>query len=283
MKLHYWNKIPEVKNFGDQLSPWLWIKELPDFFNDDEKELFIGIGTLLDDTVPTADKYIVMGAGAGYHKKISLDKRWKFYAVRGPLTAREYGLEKEKAITDPAILIAKWFEKSKIKNHKTAFIPHWSTAACNWKKVCQINDFEYIDPRGKIEEVLNKISMAEMVISESLHGVIIADVFRVPWIAVQSNYSDFSIFKWNDWMMSMNLNFNIKKVNRPWSEKKSMDNNFKKAVKIIWGKMNVLQNARKLAIIQKNERPNLSDERLISEKVEKYEKRIQEMKNEIIN
>jgi hypothetical protein len=37
MKLYYYQDSKGVKNFGDDLNPWLWSKLIPDVLDDDEK------------------------------------------------------------------------------------------------------------------------------------------------------------------------------------------------------------------------------------------------------
>lgn len=282
MKLYYWKKIPEVTNFGDLLSPWIWRRELPDFFDEIENELFLGIGTILDNTVPVADRYVVMGAGAGYHEELTIDNRWKFYAVRGPLTARKYGLEEKIALTDPAVLIGKWFDVSEIKKtDKIGFIPHWSTATCDWERVCKAIGIEYVDPKWPVESVLLKIAKYKLIISESLHGAIVADTLRTPWIAVQSNFKDYSEFKWNDWKMSMGIRKEINKIRRPWGRLQRDDHAWKKILKIILGKVQIAKSAKIMKDIIDYVTPTLSKEELIQQKTDEYEKRKLQMKKDM--
>ncbi len=50
-------------NFGDDLNLWLWPKLLPDFFDQDDGILFLGIGSIINDTYNAAAKKIIFGAG----------------------------------------------------------------------------------------------------------------------------------------------------------------------------------------------------------------------------
>ena len=48
MQLFAWEG--DARNFGDELNRLLWPRLLPDFFDDDPAELFLGIGSVLDAT-----------------------------------------------------------------------------------------------------------------------------------------------------------------------------------------------------------------------------------------
>ena len=63
MKLHYF-KAPNG-NFGDDLNPWIWNRLAPDLLDGDPATLFVGIGTLLNDQLPSARHTVVFGTGAG--------------------------------------------------------------------------------------------------------------------------------------------------------------------------------------------------------------------------
>jgi hypothetical protein len=108
MKLHFWEE--KYKNFGDDLNSWLWSKYF-DFSSSPDAPIFVGIGTIIDESIPVAERIIVFGSGAGYAKppahigEAGFDIRF----VRGPLSARLLKLDETKSITDPAILVADQF------------------------------------------------------------------------------------------------------------------------------------------------------------------------------
>ena len=80
-------------NFGDELNPWLWPRLLPDLLDDNDDELFLGIGTILNDGVPAPPRKIVFGSGFGYGLPPHVDSaKWNIYCVRGPLTANALGV-----------------------------------------------------------------------------------------------------------------------------------------------------------------------------------------------
>jgi succinoglycan biosynthesis protein ExoV len=57
--------------------------------------------------------------------------------------------------------------------------------------------------------VIRRIAGADSVIAESMHAVIIADTFGVPWQAVSIS-GGFNQFKWQDWGQSLSMQVSIR-------------------------------------------------------------------------
>src|SRR5262245_34201516 len=100
-------------NFGDELNPWLWSRAMPFRFNLADSWLFVGIGTILNWPMMYG-KVVVFGSGLGYGEVTDrwlrhARARWKFYCVRGPLTARVLQLDAATAVADPGLLVHRYF------------------------------------------------------------------------------------------------------------------------------------------------------------------------------
>lgn len=214
MKLYYFKD--DEGNFGDDLNPWLWQQLFPDFFNDKDDELFVGVGTLLNHRIPSAPDVTVFGSGHGYGELPKVNKNWTFYCVRGPLTAKTLGLPAELAITDPASLTAQYHMPTVQKKHKTSFMPHCESARLgDWAQVCAMAGINYIDPRKPYLQVFDAVRQTELLLTEAMHGAILADSFRVPWIPVKA-YPHISEYKWQDWLMSVQVNAHFSLVPPIW-------------------------------------------------------------------
>ena len=87
-------------------------------------------------------------------------------------------------------------------------MPHHSTAHGNeWQQACKALDIHYIDPFGfDIEDITRQIADSRLLIAEAMHGAIIADTFRVPWIPV-SSVPETKPFKWQDWCETIGLSY----------------------------------------------------------------------------
>jgi succinoglycan biosynthesis protein ExoV len=219
LKLYYYRD--PIGNFGDDLNPWLWPRIFPEPLDDyfDQDTLFLGIGSILNHKVPQIPrKKIVFGSGFGYGSTPKITEDWRFYCVRGPLTARALGLPESLAICDSSILVKKLFGHSIKKEHQVSFMPHHTVAEYdNWKSVCESISVGYIDPAADVEITIDQIRKSSLVISEALHGAIIADAFRVPWIPVRTRPRIVE-FKWQDWARSLGMEHHFEWLPPVWSE-----------------------------------------------------------------
>lgn len=199
-------------NFGDDLNAWLWPRLIPELLDGDGSTLFVGIGSILDRRIPQGPRKIVFGTGVGYGLLPVLNEEWQVCCVRGPLSARALGLPPELAVTDSAALVRTVRRASVERRHSVSFIPHFRTparvleAGIDLKLVCASAGINYIDPCAPVEEVLAGIESSGKVIAEAMHGAIVADALRVPWLPVRLSDRIRSL-KWRDWCGSLGMEY----------------------------------------------------------------------------
>jgi len=200
-------------NFGDDLNPWLWPKLLPGIIDEDGSTLFVGIGSIMNQFIPDAPLKIVFGSGVGYGTPPVIDERkWKIYCLRGPLSAKALHLPPETGITDAAILVTKVPLVMPEKIYRLSYMPHKTSAALGaWEDVCTEAGIHYINPGWPVERVLSDILSTKLLITEAMHGAIVADAFRIPWIPVRSFYKILR-FKWMDWCQSLGMTYSPAKL-----------------------------------------------------------------------
>ena len=214
MKPYHWES--HHGNFGDDLNLWLWDILLPGFRDVHEATLLVGVGTVLNPALlPRGIHKLVIGSGYGYGTPpdVSDNREWDVRSVRGPLTAARLGLAPEMAVTDPAVMISDMPEFQNLpKLHKQTFIPHWESAEFGmWQTVCEPAGLTYLDPRGEAKSVIRHIAQSEFIVAESMHGAILADAFRVPWVAASTSRS-INDFKWNDWAASVGVTYDPRHI-----------------------------------------------------------------------
>ncbi|MDT8887876.1 hypothetical protein PQG44_09320 [Aquirufa sp. LEPPI-3A] len=234
-------------NFGDDLNGWLW----PQIFGKENSEndiAFLGIGSILFNnhkilTDLKERKKIVFGTGIRpTYETFKFDKTWDIKFLRGPLSA--YTLNnKHEFITDAAYALrfveSFGYLKKTEKKYEISVMPYFkSIEFFDWKSICDDLGYHYISPLSEngVEFTLKEIASSKYLISEAMHGAILADIMRVPW----SRYvlttpitegSMVSEFKWMDWLYSIglsNINTTFIKFNRKtflnhWIKKISLD------------------------------------------------------------
>jgi succinoglycan biosynthesis protein ExoV len=202
-----------VHNFGDDLNAVLWPRLLPPEVFERQDVALLGIGSIFNSTLrelreTKAKNVVVIGSGAGYGPLPKDWSTWNILAVRGPLTAELIGQPKA-AVTDGAALLrlVPEFMQRVEKADQIVFMPHYHSAERGqWERVSAELGFLYVDPRWSVESVLEHLSRAKLVITEAMHGAIVADAMRIPWIPILIE-PDALPFKWRDWTLSLDIDY----------------------------------------------------------------------------
>ncbi len=235
MKLYYF-KDP-YGNFGDDLNPWLWKRLLPDILDESEDEIFVGIGTLLNHRLPAFPIKHVFGSGLGYGSPPQVNEKYIFHAVRGYETARVLSLPQDLVITDAAVLIRTVdYPRANNKSFRFGFMPTGqSIRNYDWEAICRDLGFSYISCQWNAERILVEISRCDNLICEAMHGAIVADAMRIPWIPVCCN-DDIFDFKWRDWLSSLALPYlptritSLYDIERNFDAKTRLKNSLKRSL-----------------------------------------------------
>lgn len=119
-------------------------------------------------------------------KEIDVRKRLrgiKIHAVRGRLTRRELqeslGWEVPEVYGDPALLLPDIILPREAKHHETAVVPHYVHLP---KINHEVISGRVIDVRNDVKSVVEQLAGAKAVVSSSLHGLIVAQAYGVPWV-----------------------------------------------------------------------------------------------------
>lgn len=211
MKLTY----HEGKNFGDALNPIIFYHFLgKEFFDEDTSVRFIGIGSILGLKKQQGRKIVfssgyAAGDDSAYGTAPVIDENYEIICVRGPETARILNINPEKAIADGAILLPVFYHPSaQEKKYKFSIMLHHKSLDfySGWEEVCNSAGIHLIDPRKDVAQVVSEIKSSEVIFCEAMHGAIVADAYRIPWIAVNF-YPHINFFKWRDWCASLSMKY----------------------------------------------------------------------------
>jgi len=295
MELCYYKS--EKGNFGDDLNPLILDYLIPQYGEVlDDTVLFL-IGTILFEgfvgrrSIEQFDtkRKIVFGSGVRYiNNPPKMDADWDIRFLRGPLSSIVLLNKGDKFITDPAYLVRMlpvFKELNPKKKYKISIIPHFlSLDKLDWKKLCNNLDVNFINPSEKnLKLILEQIASSEMVITEAMHGAIIADALRIPWKRVKwfSHIYEQEIvseFKWADWLASMSLKnvsttLPYNKIIRELDKRINLP--FLKHVR-----MGPVEDM--FALILKENSYQLSDDILLGYKMEQFSEEIEWLKNTIL-
>lgn len=196
MKLYWWEgfygfhniaqrflrgKNPYVKNFGDLLSPLiasLLTGKAPKHSIQSGK--LLGLGSIL---FALSDNDTVWGSGFLNAKHIQYAlacKNVNYLAVRGPLTQKllfQHGIACPEIYGDPAILLPKLIKNDIPKKYTMSIVPHFSQYSYFQKNLPNV---KIINVENNVTHVVSEILSSEIILSSSLHGLIIAEAYDIP-------------------------------------------------------------------------------------------------------
>lgn len=272
MAIFYYSDFSRVhssSNFGDDINPFLLEKLLTPSLIVRDDVCVMGIGTLINDENINAlrrfARKLIFSSGVGYGSFTSeLDASWDVICVRGPKTAETLGLEPEKAVCDGAVLLSNYFDVIPDSKRQTSviFIPHIKThwaAGEELRKVAKRVGMTYLPPDLPANDFINRVANAKLVVTEAMHGAILADTMRVPWIPV--GLHEHNRFKWADWMSSIGVDYHCNSISPSiWNSPKD---SFRKFAKSPLQKIKIKLLSQRLSDIIVKKTASLSSDELL--------------------
>lgn len=206
----WWMQTPYPGNFGDILNPYVIenLTGVPPKFSPKGKGI-LAIGSI----AKFASKATSVWGSGTQRMTDTLDSRAVYRAVRGPLTREavlKYGGHCPPVFGDPAVFLPMIYNPGKItKKYPIGLICHYTHAhelrSSNEVKNISILRESYED----IEKFIDELHECELIISTSLHGLIVSHAYGIParWgrIANTNNSTMPDTTKFMDYLLSVGL------------------------------------------------------------------------------
>ena len=200
---YWWHDAP---NFGDLITPWLIEKMTGKqaVLSSGNEPHYVAIGSILAYVKPSS---IVWGTGCfGIEQKSQIQANAKYLAVRGPLTRNKLttqGVKCPSIYGDPALLVPEYYWPENISiTYELGIVLRHSEG--KWLPKVNKDGVKVIYLRNdNVEETILEILSCRRIVTTSLHGLILADAYRIPnaWITSESPYG--KDFKYWDYFLSV--------------------------------------------------------------------------------
>lgn len=173
----------QKKNFGDLLTPELFkyygYTPIETHVSDAD---IIGVGSLMH-LLPSNYSGTLIGTGIIDDSEISLEQA-HFAAVRGELSKTNLGLPQSTPTGDLGLLAQSLLKSNNSKKrYAVGLVPHFVDKAHPWIQYAM----QELGDRGCIIEVqdsaanvINRIAQCDIIVSSSLHGIIVSDALKIP-------------------------------------------------------------------------------------------------------
>lgn len=193
-----------VKNFGDQLSPFI-ISLLTDgaVTHAKNKGKLLALGSVF---FGLQDQDHVWGTGLLNSKHIyfpKLRQHVTYHAVRGPETRhllKKNNIDCPEIYGDPALLLPTLIKNDLEKKYKIGIAPHFYHYDFIVSQMKPSADICIIDVEKPLNQVTQAILRCELILSSSLHGLMVAEAYGIPALLITLNqplHGD--MFKFSDY------------------------------------------------------------------------------------
>ena len=194
-------------NCGDLLGPLIcdWLLDKAGIDKDAKRNKTIHLLSV-GSVIGTGVNFDATVWGSGIHrleavKNVFRQKRkYDVRALRGPVTGaimKEAGYEC-KVYADPAILMSLIYRPNeRAKKYEYSVIPHFSSVEKYKNANLNVINMRTDDYKG----VIDSISASNLIISASLHGIILAETYGVPAVFFNDGM-DSELMKYYDWYYS---------------------------------------------------------------------------------
>jgi hypothetical protein len=207
LPIRYWTVI---NNAGDQINPYIIeaVAGRTPYFSPRRHEAHVlGVGSILFMATPQSH---VWGSGIldpkGDYSEINVDR---VHALRGKLTRDilkdRYGLSAEVPLGDPGVFVdeigdvASRRVSTRLKR-RIGVIPHHRLIAHPYiRDITRHADAAVINPHLDCLDFIDEILASEVIFSQSLHGLIFAQVFGKPFAWFSHTADETWLFKFHDW------------------------------------------------------------------------------------
>lgn len=169
------------------------------------------IGSIVGDF--NLDDTIIFGSGSISDNPIIEGTPKSIISVRGPLTRKvllDKGIDCPQKYGDPVLLLPLFYSPNVEKKYKIGVIPHYRTEnnqVVNKLIEDENNLFIDMSSYNDWKEIIDQITSCEMIISESLHGLIVSETYGIPCVWVEFNKHNYEWnweFKFLDFFYSIN-------------------------------------------------------------------------------
>ncbi len=263
IRVYWWQK-PESRhgNFGDELTKYILptiFKRSAEWSPPTECEL-VGTGSILEHIdVNPQGKPLIWGSGFLEKADTTLDAhRYSVLAVRGKHTLKRIRNKPPEPIIlgDPGLLANELLPKKTYqKKYKIGVIAHFHDKDSVFlKKISSYQGVVIIDALGDTIHTLEKIAQCEVLLSSSLHGLVVADSLNIPNLHVHiGNKLEGGRYKFEDYYSAFN-NHTFRSIKAEKIKTKNDLENIAKSIRESYAPPANLENIRKSLkeILRKN-------------------------------
>jgi len=209
----YWDSVP---NFGDVIGAYLVSritgKQVLNVHSLQHAGI-MAVGSILQ--MINRENMVVWGSGLIAEPTDEVIENLRKYkpkilSVRGSKTAKHLSeagiaIPDQSVYGDPALILPLFYNPSVSSSKKVGVCPHYIHKSHFLKNIPNQDGLKVIDVQKDMESVVDSISSSTVCISTSLHGLIIAQAYGIPWVwlEVSDNNLTGDDFKFKDFFSTL--------------------------------------------------------------------------------